>query len=265
MIKHDHLLAFDKESVRSVDAQGFLHVAVSNISKAMVNDYLGAEIPDWQQLGLEPGKTYRVLRPPEELTKAAPTFNNLPLLDTHVEVGAVDLEDLKLKGHVVGSTGTDAEFKSPYLQNSLVIWTAGAIEGIQSKEKVELSCAYRYTYVPGAGTFEGQAYDGTMKDIQGNHVAIVEEGRAGHDVLVQDSVRPKRGLYGVRESSVTQDTIAKSPGHKNSAGQAAPVTIKSERTGQTLWSGKTKGEAKKALARMQMFKSMNARKPGGGG
>ena len=175
-------LAFDR-SVRNIDADGRLHVKVSNISKATVNPYYGREIPDYKSLGLEADQIYKLLREPRELEKAAPTFNNIPLLSKHVPVSADDHQpDL-----VVGSTGTDAKFDSPYLTNSLVIWEAVAIAGIETREQCELSCAYRYTPVMQPGVFEGVAYDGIMTHIIGNHVALVESGRAGPDVVVSDS------------------------------------------------------------------------------
>ena len=37
------------------------------------------------------------------------------------------------------------------------------------------------------GVFNGEPYDLIMRDISCNHLALVEEGRAGHDVLVKDS------------------------------------------------------------------------------
>ena len=186
-MKLDTTIAFDKATARRVDEQGFLHVQHSNISKSVVNPYMGAEIPSWQQHGLDPQKVYQILRPAEELKKAAGTFNNLPLMDVHIEVSAFDLENPDVKKHVVGSTGQTAEFNDPYLTNDLVVWTAGAIEGINSREQVELSCAYRYELELIPGEFEGKHYDGRMSQIVGNHVALVEEGRAGPDVLVADA------------------------------------------------------------------------------
>ena len=43
-------LAFDRSTVRTIDADGRLHVAKSHISKAGVNLYSGKEIPGWQAL-----------------------------------------------------------------------------------------------------------------------------------------------------------------------------------------------------------------------
>lgn len=176
-------LAFDRASVRRFDVDGRLHVEVSNISKATVNPYLGSEIPNAEALGLEPDRIYQLLRDPSELESGAQTFNNLPILSKHVPVSAAKPE----KNLIVGSTGTDSVFEAPYLKNSLVIWDAEAIKGIESREKCELSSAYRYTPVMEPGTYEGARYDGRMTNLIGNHVALVIAGRAGSDVIVGDS------------------------------------------------------------------------------
>lgn len=176
-------LACDK-SVRTTDADGRLHVARSHISKAAVNGYLGREIPDGvEKLGLKPDQMYQLLRHPDELAKGAKSFNNIPVLNKHIPVSSAEPQ----KEFVIGSTGTDASFDGKYLDNSLVIWDDPAIAGIESKEFCELSCAYRYTAVMTPGEFDGVAYDGIMVDIIGNHVAVVDVGRAGPDVVIGDS------------------------------------------------------------------------------
>lgn len=183
MTAHRDCLALDRASVRIVDQDGRLHVEITNISKAVVNPYRGAEIPDFERLGLDPDRIYFLLRDPQELEKAAATFNNIPLLSKHIPVTA----DEPQKEFIVGSTGTDASFEAPYLKNSLVVWDAVAIAGIESREQQELSSAYRYEADMTPGTYQGAAYDGVMRNIRGNHVALVEVGRAGPDVVVGDS------------------------------------------------------------------------------
>lgn len=179
------LLALDRASVRSRDANGFMHVVVSNISKANVCPYYGQEIPGWQELGLEAEKVYFLYRDPEELARAAHTFNNIPILSRHVPV---DCESLP-EEFIIGSTGTDGAFHAPYLQNSLVVWCAEHQRAIENEEQRELSGGYRYRADMTAGrTPEGLQYDGVMRDIMGNHVALVIEGRAGPDVMVGDEV-----------------------------------------------------------------------------
>ncbi|WP_107994140.1 DUF2213 domain-containing protein [Neisseria elongata] len=179
----DRLSIAQDRSLRSYDQDGRLHVESSNISKATVNPYYGSEIPNYKQLGLEPKKVYYLLRDPEELEKSAPTFNNLPLLSKHIPVSA----DEPQKEVIAGTTGSDTVFKDGYLKCSLAVWDAEAIAGIESGEQVELSSAYHYTADMTAGEFEGRHYDGVMRDIVGNHVALVDVGRAGRDVVVSDA------------------------------------------------------------------------------
>lgn len=178
------MMAFDRQSARSIDADGRLHVSKTNISKAVVNPYYGREIPGWQQIGLDGDKVYRLYRDPEELAKGAGTFNNLPILNKHIPVTV----DAPQKDNVVGSIGSDVVFDAPYLQASLCVWDAAAIAGVESEKQCELSCGYRYDpdMTPGT-TSDGEAYDGVMRNIRGNHLALVEVGRAGPDVVVADS------------------------------------------------------------------------------
>jgi len=179
--KHD-CLAFDRASVRETDIDGRMSINMTRISKAMVCPYEGKEIPGYQALGLNAKTVYMLLRDPVELAKAASTFNGKQLLIIHEPVHAGDPH----RELTVGSTGNDAEFNAPYLEVTLNVWDAAAIAGIQSKEQTELSSAYRYRADMTPGVYEGTAYDGVMRDINGNHVALVVEGRAGPDVVVAD-------------------------------------------------------------------------------
>jgi len=181
--KSEVLLAFDKSSVRRTDTDGRLFLETSRISKAGVNPYWGREIPKYDELGLDPDKVYQVFRPPEELEKAAHTFNNIPILAIHTHVTA---ENPK-KEVIIGGTGSTATFDGEYLNNGLGFWDAEYIEKIDSKEQRELSSSYRYIPIIENGSYNGSPYDIKMTQIEGNHVALVVEGRAGPDVLVADS------------------------------------------------------------------------------
>ena len=182
-------LLFDATpSVRSKDENGFLHVALTPISKATVNPYLGREIEGSAAHGFKPDSIYYGLRDPKELEKAADTFNGLPLLLEHHPTDAENLP----KEWVVGSMGTDAVYEKPYLKNSMTVTDAQAIGYIEDGTAKEISCSYRFTPDFTAGEFtevDGSKvhYDFIMRDIRGNHVALVPEGRAGHDVHVADS------------------------------------------------------------------------------
>jgi 8-oxo-dGTP pyrophosphatase MutT (NUDIX family) len=197
-------MAIDRASVRSMDHDGRLHVAVTNISKANVCPYLGREIPGSRELGLDPDKIYQLYRDPEELARAVPTFNNIPLLSKHVEVSAADHQP----EFVVGSTGTDAAFVAPYMRNSLVIWAKDMIQAVEDEEQKELSSAYRYRADMTPGEVGGVRYDGVMRDIIGNHVALVKEGRAGADVVVGDSKEELNMAKLSRKAVLTQGALS---------------------------------------------------------
>lgn len=177
------VLATDK---RTVDQDGRLRVPGCRISKANVCPYFGREIPNYETMGLDADRVYMMYRDPEELRKAADSFNTVPLLDTHVPVTADDHAPDSTVG-VISNT----RFEYPYLVGDVTVWTQDAKDLIETETQRELSSAYRYTADMVAGMSpEGVAFHGRMRQIMGNHVALVAEGRAGPDVLVADE-KPK--------------------------------------------------------------------------
>lgn len=50
MNRDKNKIAFDAQlSMRHIDDNGYLHVALTPISKACVNPYLGRELPSWEE------------------------------------------------------------------------------------------------------------------------------------------------------------------------------------------------------------------------
>lgn len=170
-------------TARHYDADGRLHISRSHISKACVNPYRGDEIPMWQELGLDPNRVYMLLRDPEELRKGAETFARNQILIKHLAVSAENPQ----KEKIVGAIGSDVEFLEPYLDADVCIWDADAIALIETEQQCEFSCSYRYVPVMTTGRYNGEKYDGIMTQIQGNHLALVESGRAGSEVRAADS------------------------------------------------------------------------------
>jgi uncharacterized protein len=115
--------------------------------------------------------------------KAVPTCVGLPVLTAHEPVDAVEFRpDL-----LVGSTLSDARFQAPHLLCSLAIWARGAIDDIESGKKGALSAGYRYRPVMRHGVSpDGERFDGIMRDIVLNHVALVDRGRIGPDAVLTD-------------------------------------------------------------------------------
>ena len=199
--------SIDKDSVRTVDDNGFLHVAVSPVTKEQVAPYYGHEIPNHEELGFESDVIYHGYRPASELSKpdTIQSLNGIPIQFEH----HADYANAPAKDTRIGSTGDDAKWEAPYLTNSLHFHDAKAINRIKDGSMRELSLAYRYTPVKKEGEFDGQHYDFVMTDINCNHVALVEEGRARHDVLVEDAQ--------IKEKNTMADNAAIENAEKNLA------------------------------------------------
>jgi uncharacterized protein len=171
-------LALDRASTsgRWTDVDGRLRIPRSIISASEINDYLGQELPGWQSLGLEPSRRYAMLRPAEELARAADSFHGLPLLDRHLPVSAQSPQTDNVIGTVMNAT-----FEAPHLLAELVIWSAPAIKRIEAQEArkagMGLSAGYRFSPVMQPGVFKGQSFDGFMSNLIGNHVAMVDSPR----------------------------------------------------------------------------------------
>lgn len=193
-------LAFDAGSRRRTDENGFLHVSRSHISREQVTGYLGEEVPGWEALGLDPARLYQVYRPGEELARAAPTCNGLPILwrHHHESAGEPRIE------HRIGSMGTDAVYENGYLDNSLIFTVGDAIAAIEDGSCRELSLSYFYDPDPTPGVWNGQPYDIIMRNIRGNHLALVETGRAGPSVAVADAA-PEEGT--MKKKTVNDEDI----------------------------------------------------------
>lgn len=203
-MKATERLAFDRASVRTIDGNGRLQIAKTNISKANVCPYYGREIPRYKELGLEPDKIYQLWRHPDELKKAAHTFNNIPVLNRHVP----DFPSDPPREFRVGATHSNCEFDGTYLTVGMTIYDDSAMAGIETGEQRELSASYQYVadMTPGV-TPDGVPYDGIMRDIVGNHEALVEDGRAGSDVLVADSLPPELKHMSKRKAAAIRATL----------------------------------------------------------
>lgn len=177
-------MAYDR-SMRVKDVDGRLHVADCRISKANICGYLGSEIPNAKELGLEPGRIYQLYRDADELAAAISSFERIPLMMHHVSSSANDPQ----KDMIIGAV-SNVRWIAPYVVADLTVWDAAGIEAIESERQQELSPGYRYTPVMNSGVLNGEAFDGRMTKIFANHLAIVDTGRTGPDVMVNDSKTP---------------------------------------------------------------------------
>lgn len=174
------VMAYDR-GMRTKDVDGRLHVRDCRISKANICGYLGREIPNSEALGLVADRIYQMYRRAEDLEAAVPTFEGIPLMMHHVSSSADDPRTDMIIGCV-----RNVRWVAPYLVADLDVWVGEGIEAIESERQQELSPGYRYTPVMNSGVLDGKPYEGMMTAIHANHLAIVDTGRTGPDVYVND-------------------------------------------------------------------------------
>lgn len=206
-------IAFD-ESARSIDESGHLRVSRTVLSMADVNPYFGREIPGFEALGLDPDRIYNMLRDPVELEKSADTAKGKQILLKHTYVDSKTVE----KDLTVGAIGSDIVYEDGKLYGDLTWWDEQAIDLIDSGKMEQLSYSYYFDPDMTPGVFEGKPYDGVMRNIHGNHIAMVERGRIGRDAVISDSLpfemrfdmKLKKGaaaLIAARLRSTAQDGV----------------------------------------------------------
>lgn len=123
------------------------------------------------------GNTVRELRPPEEVMHpdALASFALVPVTNEHPpEALTAD----NAKQYSVGSVSESVVADGDKVRAALMITDAEAIEALDTGRS-ELSCGYTADVVAESGVWEGQPYDAVQRNIRGNHVALVDAGRAG--------------------------------------------------------------------------------------
>lgn len=110
--------------------------------------------------------------------------NSKPITDNHPQ-GLVTRNNAK--SLMKGFTATNAHVDGDKVKVDLTITDPDLIKEVNDG-KQELSIGFSTKVSPQKGNYKGMAYDCAQKNIQINHVAVVERGRAGHSVrLTGDS------------------------------------------------------------------------------
>jgi hypothetical protein len=171
-------------TARVEDINGWPEIKGNPLSKVGVFPYLGRSI---DLPGLDPDKFYNVLRPADELSsqECIESFRLVPWIDEHTMLGESFGNAAESKG-VEGVIGEDVYFEYPYLRGNIKLFSDSLGEMIDDG-KADLSCGYRCKYTLEDGEFDGTPYQVVQRQIRGNHVASVDNGRMGKDVAVLDA------------------------------------------------------------------------------
>lgn len=148
-------------------------VADAHLTRAGVFEYRN---PD--------GSTRRELRLPEEVFRpdSMRTFAMVPTTDDHPPEMIDATNAIKF---AKGATGETITRDDDHMRGSIAVFDASTIKKMEMG-KLQLSCGYTCDLdeVPGIHPLWGK-YDAIQRNIVGNHVALVEHGRAGRTASVR--------------------------------------------------------------------------------
>ena len=166
---------------KEVDANGFWFIKHNILSKEGVYPYLGSNIDS----SLVPDKIYYVYRPASTLQEAVDSWNNPPkgIYSGHEMIGPefTPSDERPPQGVV-----TNVVYDNGALYGDITVYSEALQKEIGDGTK-ELSLGYFCNYVKEAGIFNGLAYDYVQKEMRGNHIAVVPNGRCGSEVRVYDA------------------------------------------------------------------------------
>jgi hypothetical protein len=175
----DRLEIKDKRTTRD----GYL-VTEAKFARSGIYNYSGREVGKPQM------DTVRVFRPEEEVfsADAMASFAHRPITNDHPE-GFVDAQNWK--DHAVGFTDGKVARDGDFVVIPMMVTDQAAVSDVNAG-KAELSAGYDcdIEFLDGE-TPTGEKYDAIMTNIRGNHIALVDRGRAGPDCRIGDTKEPK--------------------------------------------------------------------------
>lgn len=175
--------------------EGFLICRNVPIARTGDQDYLESEIVE----GGDPQKVVKVHRPEAEVfaDAALASFEGKPFTNDHPPV-LLDPENALSyeKGHAQNVRRGSGEWDG-YMIADLHVHDADTIEAIKGGKR-QISCGYECEYTDnGDGTY-------TQSKIRGNHVALVDLGRAGAKAAIMDSNKAQAAETAGKDRKMTK-------------------------------------------------------------
>lgn len=200
-------------SARTFTDEGYL-IVPAKIARPGIQKYAGRELmaaPTFPKDKFNETSVISVYRPPEEVFNkdSMNSFKNVAVTDNHPPAL---LNARTHKQYAVGIVLSDVD-KDPEgecIQATIKITDADAINNVM-KGKTEMSAGYNsYVIFESGVTPEGEPYDAIQRGIEGNHVAIVEKGKAGGKVKIADGREPKMPVFKVVVDGCSYDVMHES-------------------------------------------------------
>lgn len=121
------------------------------------------------------GSERRELRLPEEVfaEKSLASYKGKPIIVTH-DAGYVDTDNVKEES--IGTILSEGYRDGDDVRAEIIIHDTDSLKKYKMRE---LSCGYNLQLDETPGVWEGQPYDAIQRDIEINHLALVDKARAG--------------------------------------------------------------------------------------
>ena len=179
------------ENISRREPEGYLLCLNVPVARTGTQEYLPEELG--LPAGSGPPGLIPVIRPEEEVfsKETIASFEGMPVTNDHPPDG-VDIGNIKAlqKGHAHNVRRGSGE-ESDLLLADLII-TDPVLIGLIMDGKREISCGYTYELCEENGKY-------IQRRIRGNHVAVVDAGRAGPRVCIKDQ-RPERRTRKMKKS-----------------------------------------------------------------
>jgi hypothetical protein len=176
-------------SKREITPEGYLKVS-AKVAKIGLQEYAPIEFVNSnapEDIKTKSG-TIKLLRPENEVSdkEALATIESVPVTDGHPSefVDASNVTQVQK-----GFSKPGVKYENGFVFADLIIQDSALIKRVQSG-KDQVSLGYRSKIKWGAGVDDNYgAFDGTQTQIRVNHIAIVDSGRAGPEVRLDDETK----------------------------------------------------------------------------
>ena len=170
------------ENISRREPEGYLLCLNVPVARTGIQEYLPEELWLTPNSELSPaGGLVKVYRPEEEVfsEETMASFEGMPVTNDHPPAG-VDVSNIRAlqKGHAHNIRRGSGE-ESDLLLADLIITDPALITAVLEDGKREISCGYTYELCEENGKY-------IQRKIRGNHVAVVDAGRAGSRVCIKD-------------------------------------------------------------------------------
>lgn len=142
------------------------------------------------------GSIFHELRPPEEVfdTASIESFKMIPVTNEHP---SEKVTQENIKEYQVGFTGDNVYRDEYHISSPITITDQETITDIQTGAKRALSCGYTCDVEETEGVWMGVHYDGIQRNIRGNHLAVVNQGRAGDAAIIKMDSMDNIGVHNI--------------------------------------------------------------------